>query len=306
MVAGAKYTLVGVPGLELPIQLAIPLRSALSPRLGQDLGGLAGGDLFRQFVVEIDYAAHTLTLHDKEAFKYAGKGEVIPIEFDAQRHPSIGAEVTPVGGKPIAGRFKIDTGAQHAIALHSPFVKEHGLPGDTPTIEDMKSGGVAGDTLGKVGRLAELKIGPYEFKRPIASFSTDTSGALADSSLQGNIGASVLSHFRVFFDYSHKRMILEPAANFAEPMDRAFAGIGLEAEGKDYHTFIVKYVQPKSAAVEAGIEPGDVISKVDGKPATQLTLSELWDLLQTPEPRTLGLKRADRDLTVTVRPKVLE
>ena len=50
-------------------------------------------------------------------------------------HPLIDAQVTAVGKSPISGTFVIDLGSGGALALHSPFVAEHRLPGpDVKTI----------------------------------------------------------------------------------------------------------------------------------------------------------------------------
>lgn len=306
-VAGATYGLPQLPGFKGPIVIAMPLHNLLSNRLGEDLDGIVGGDFIRKFVVEIDYAAGKVILHDKDAFSYTGPGESLPLEYDQERQPVVRAEVTPVGGKPLSGRFKIDTGAQHAIALHSPFVAKNALPGEgVPTIDDMRTGGVAGESSSKVARLSELKIGSFKFERPIALFASDKSGAFANGSLQGNIGAAILARFRVFLDYSHNRMILEPASTFHDPFDRAFAGMGIEAEGKDHKTFVVKYVQAKSAAADAGVAPGDVIRGIDNRPAAGLTLTEIFDQLQQPVEVRLLLGRGEREVPVTLTPRRLE
>jgi len=161
-------------------------------------------------------------------------------------------------------------------ALYSPFVDRHRLLGpDLKTIRLIGGLGAGGKTTGRIGRVAELKIGPYSLSSPITLFSQDEAGAFAGSSLTGNIGAQIASKFRIFLDYGRSRIILEPNKTFNEPFDRAFSGLSLVAEGKDYRTFRVSEILENSPASEVGIQPNDIIASIDEVPAEQLTLSKL-------------------------------
>src|SRR5215475_10377166 len=82
----ANWTLPGLEGFSQPIRLAIPL-ARLKSRFGHDFDGIIGAEFIRQFVIEIDYAARVIKLHDKDKFSYAGPGESIPIQLDQQGYP---------------------------------------------------------------------------------------------------------------------------------------------------------------------------------------------------------------------------
>src|SRR5207245_627633 len=100
-------------------------------------------------------------------------------------------------------------------------------------------------------------------------------GAFASSDFSGVIGGELLRRFKVIFDYAHKQMILEPNASFADRFEYDMSGIRLRAEGDDFKTLRVRRVVENSPATEAGVREGDVISAVDGKPAAELTLSQI-------------------------------
>jgi hypothetical protein len=108
-VQDATWTLPGLEGFSQPIRLAIPL-GRLESRFGHDFDGIIGAEFIKQFVLEIDYAARVIKLHDRDKFSYAGPGESIPIQLDQQGHPILEAEVTPLGGSPIHGKFILDIG----------------------------------------------------------------------------------------------------------------------------------------------------------------------------------------------------
>jgi C-terminal processing protease CtpA/Prc len=106
-------------------------------------------------------------------------------------------------------------------------------------------------------------------------FAQDRKGAFASNEFSGVIGGELLGRFKVIFDYAHKRLYLEPNSRLADVFEYDMSGIRMEAEGEDLKTFRVKRVAEKSPAFEAGVRQGDVILAVDGKPASELSLSQI-------------------------------
>ena len=302
-VKDATFTIQGFAGFSQPVMLALPIRG-LAPRMGQDFDGIIGTEFIKRFVVELDYQARVIRLHDKERFAYAGSGETIPIQLNGAGHPILEAEVTPVGSAPVKGKFLLDIGSGGALILHSPFVSEHHLLDLNPkTIKSLGGAGAGGATIGRLGRVAELKIGSFRIKSPITMFSEDKAGALANTELIGNIGQQVMSKFKIFFDYGHDRIILEPNQTFDAPFDRAFSGLSLQAEGPDYRTFRIKEVLENSPGAEAGLRQEDIITAVDGKPATEFTLTKLIEMFERPTPYKLTVRRDKETLHVTLTPR---
>ncbi len=301
----ATFTIPGVPGFSQPVNLALPL-NGLAARLGQDFDGIIGSEFISQFVVEIDYQAKQLKLHDKEKFVYAGRGEAIPIKINSHGHPILEAEVTPRGGEPVKGKFVLDIGAGGALSLHSPFVTERGLlKSGMKTIKVIGAAGAGGEIAGRIGRVAELKIGQYKIAEPITLFSQDTAGAFANPALLGNIGAQVARKFRVFLDYGRSRIILEPNSNFGEAFDRSYSGVALQAEGKNYRTFRVTGVLENSPASELGLQRDDVITAIDGKPATEFNLTKLNEMFEKPVSYNVTVQRGEQVLNVKLTPRKL-
>ena len=306
MVKNATFTLDGLDGFSQPVRMAFPLGRVLSPRAGRPFEGIIGEEFIKQFVVEIDYLAKVLKLHNKESFAYNGPGESVPIKFN-HGHPILDAEVTPVGSAtPLKGKFVLDIGAGLALALHSPFVVENRLLGpDAKTIRSLGGAGAGGETTGQLGRVTELKIGNYTIKSPITLFSQDKAGAFANDQLAGNIGARVANKFRLFLDYGRNRVIFEPNSNFAAPYDFAQAGVSVIAEGDDYRTFRVRAVLENSPASEAGLQKDDVITTVNGKSATEFTLPNLNEMFERPVPYKLTIRRGEQTLQLTLTPRRL-
>lgn len=105
-VRDASFTIPGFDGFSQPMALALPI-SNFAGRLRQDFDGIIGSDFIKEFVVEVDYQARLIKLHDKRTFTYSGSGETIPIKLNSHGHPIIEAEVTPMGSAPIKGKIRI-------------------------------------------------------------------------------------------------------------------------------------------------------------------------------------------------------
>lgn len=304
-VRDASVTVIGADKHPQPVVLAIPL-GGLKPRFGHDIDGIIGADFIKQFVVEIDYSARVLRLLDKDKFTYFGSGEILPLTFIHGGYPIIDAEAVVTGRPPVRGRFVLDFGSGASLALHTPFVREHNLPPPSQkTIRAMGGGGVGGKITGRSGRISELRIGRFRIDSPLTLFSEDRSGALASSEIQGNIGAMILSKFRALLDYGRDRIILEPNVSFKDPIAAASNGLKLIADGSDYKTFRVDELLEDSPAVEAGLQNDDVILGVDGRPAAELTLSSLHEILERPVPHKLSIRRGAQTLQITLTPRKL-
>lgn len=299
----SSFTVPGLEGFTQPVTLALPL-DMLEPNFGHDVDGIIGADFIKQFVVEVDYPARLLRLHDKQKFSYSGPGEIISIRFDQGGHPIIHGEVMLRGRDPIKGEFVIDLGSGGSLALHRPFVEEQHLPSpDQKTIRAMGGGGTGGEITGRVGRIAGFRIGKFTIDNPITMFSTDAKGALANASIQGNIGEQIMSRFKILLDYDRNRIILEPNAKFKEPMDRASSGLKILAEGKDYRTFRIKEVLEDSPATEAGLQKADLITAINERPTAELTLTQLLEQFERAVPYRLTVRREEQTLRVTITPR---
>lgn len=302
-VRDATWSLVGLAGFSQPLSFAVPL-SELPAQMGRPIDGIIGGQFIRQFVLELDYQARTLRLHDRASFTYNGPGESVPIDFVSGTHPVVTATVTPAGGTPVERRFILDIGSGQALILHSPFAAEQKLPGpEAKTIRSIGGAGAGGRTAGRIGRVASLRIGSFTIREPITLFSEDRAGAFANADLAGNIGAQIAMRFRLFFDYGRRRIILEPSPIFNEPFDRAFSGLALRGQGGDFRTFRVHEVLEDSPATDAGIREGDIITAIDEAPAARLTLSAINELFEKPGTYAVTLQRGRETIRVTLTPR---
>ena len=173
----------------------------------REVDGVLGKEFFDQFVVEIDYAHRLLNVYDRSSYKYAGSGKAIPLEVGEQ-HIFVRAQIRAAGRAPLAGRFLVDTGSAHAVSLMKPFIDEHKLLPSTEGMTSLPVCGLGGHEKEKswIGTLEELQLGEIKVAAPVTEFRLSYPNTDAD----GFIGGAVFRRFKVIFDYSRKRMILEP------------------------------------------------------------------------------------------------
>ena len=172
--------------------------------------GILGSGLFRNHVVEIDFVRQQLRLFAATNFSYAGAGEIIPLRFRrGGTTPIVDASLfatNNTNGTMIRGEFEIDTGCDSGVCLASDFTKTHHLLDDAATSESEKNG-VGGGTATRSGHLPRLQLGAVTIDRPQTDFFLE--GSPVDPGLAGHIGITALNRFKVIFDYSRRRMILE-------------------------------------------------------------------------------------------------
>jgi hypothetical protein len=171
--------------------------------------GILGEGFFRRFVVEIDVPKQSLRLYEPKAFDYHGSGEILPISFKRDT-PIIDATVTPEGRAPISGRFEIDTGCDGDLCIGHEFVAANHLLDDDKAGKSDSRRGVGGGAETRTGTLSELKMGNLVVKKPSANFFLE--GSPAGEGQAGHIGLGVLERYKMIFDYSRLRIILESNA----------------------------------------------------------------------------------------------
>ncbi len=168
--------------------------------------GVLGEGIFKRFVIEVDPKAKEIRLLEPDTFRYSGDGEVIPLKFKQTTPIAEGAVIMP-DRDPVLGRFEIDTGCDGGLCLGSDFVEAHHLLESTGKTDSSGRRGLGGGARTRIGHVPKFRLGTHLIEKPLTNFFLE--GSPVDDGLAGHIGMQVLRRFRVIFDYSRERMILE-------------------------------------------------------------------------------------------------
>jgi hypothetical protein len=271
----------GLAGFTCPKVISLDL-SAQPAILGRRIDGILGTGLFSQYVVEVDYDTATLRLHPRDSFTYRGPGETLSLTFEDEV-PHIIVRLTVPGVPPADRKLLVDTGSQDAVD------DELVLQSKTPLTS--VEGGVG------LGQTYRVSFGTFSHVR-LGSFELTNVPAVAPG--VPLIGGEVLRRFRLFFDYPHSRLTFEPNAHLHDPFSTGGPQLSLRAVPSE-SAVRVQDVPAHSAAAQAGLVVGDVITAVDGASVAELTFTRLHALLTRPGAAfTLTIRRANRPLTIVL------
>ena len=253
---------VKLAGMEVgPLPAAVIDLSGVGRRVGRPLPVILGKEIFHALVVDLDYPGSRIRFLDAASFRYDGPGRKLDLIPAEDGHKSLRLAIE--GGEPVV--VGLDTGQGGALSVFRHYADERGFLSGRP-VSERRGGGVGGATTMKVATLRSVTIAGYELKGVPAAFqATDVRGAFDTKRQEGNLGAGILSRFRVLFDYGRACLWLEPGADLGAPFPKDQSGLVLGwADG----ALAVEFVAPGSPAAEAGWKEGERVAALDGEPAT--------------------------------------
>ena len=238
--------------------------------------GLLGADFLNRFVVEIDYDALVVRLHDPATFSSKDAGEPIPFEL----YQGIPVVEMTLDGR-CTGKFMVDVGNSFHTTVHGSLVRSCRMIGGKKRKEvQVMGGGIGGGFVGTLCRLDSLQIGPFGWTEPVATLALHTSGGIGSQDISGNIGNDLLERFRCTYDYAHQTLYLDPGKRYGTRDKVSRLGVTLIRWGDDVYA---GNVLTHSAGYEAGLRWYDRIVAIDGKPALEWSREELDRMLEEGE-----------------------
>lgn len=239
---------------------------------GIEVHGIMGSDIFRRFVVKIDYDRKVISLYEPNSF-VAPEGAYFQQALEIDRHkPYVNFNVRLQNDTLLNLKLLLDTGAGLALLLHTNTHPDLTLPNQV--IPSNLGAGLGGYIQGYMGRVEELDLGESELHNIITHFQEI--GVNRDSvyaaSRNGIIGNKILNRYTVIIDYIRQVVYLEPSTKVQKEFEYDRSGLSIISYGLSLNKFQVFSVLPGSPAAEAGLQKEDDIKCVNGLPVY------LWDL----------------------------
>lgn len=294
----------------------------LSAKMGIDIHGIIGGDIFKDFIVRMNYSSNRLTFFDPQTYeeKKCRKCEEFPLDFYNNK-PFIDVVVENHLGKEVKAKLLIDSGGGDALWLFPHSSQDISIP--EKHFDDYLGKGLNGNIYGKRSKIPKLKIGRFEFENAAVSYPDSTSivRVHANRDRNGTLGAEILKRFIVDMDYPNRRIILkkngryygdpflynksgiefifganmlvsEKKARLADPKTDNSQSITeiIFSYGLTYKpSYRISEIRKGSPAHLVGLMVGDIILEVNGTPAYSIQMDRLVYILSQKEDKKVRM-----------------
>lgn len=283
-------TLDGLAAYDQEIHMVINENFQISHILGIPVHGLIGFNLFKDYVVKIDYSEHKITLIKPEYFTYKEKERdiVLPLSFE-QNKPFVTTSIVTDKNEDVPVKLLVDTGASDAIWLSTNSDSRISLPENH--IETFLGRGLSGDLYGKKGRIGAIWVGPLVLYEPIVAFPDNelVDELIGKNDRNGTLGAEILRRFYVTMDYPGRRLILRPNADLKDDFNYNMSGLEVTNPMPGLPIFLVSNIRKNSPAYYAGILENDQIISLNNTSNKSLTLNDINLLFQSQEDRRIKM-----------------
>ena len=306
-----------------------------SPTLGIPIHGIIGFDLFRDFVVDVNYSSGSIKFIDPKYYRHksSAKIETLPLSI-IDRKAYIDGEVSFDDEENVSVKLLVDTGSSDAVWLFQDLDKGINVP--PKHYVDYLGKGLNGNIFGKRTKVRSVKLGNFLLKDAKAAFPDMYSfSSIKDhGDRNGTVGGEILRRFNIVFNYSENEVHLRKNSNFKAPFKFNMSGLELQHNGvryiaeritdsrgvvkNDERSFgdvqilmenrtrlslvpeiIVSGIRAGSPAEEAGLREGDIILAVNGKRIHKYKLQEVLNMINEKEGKKVRvlIERFNKDLT---------
>jgi len=300
----------------------------LSNRMGMDINGIIGSELFNDFIVEINYGSKRITFNRPADYVYKSCDNCETFDLDFyQNKPYITGEVIDVQGRIAEVKLLLDSGGGDALWLFAQSHDDIVIPSDN--FNDFLGRGLSGNIYGKRGRISALRLGRFIFESPIASYpdSTSITSVYKQPGRNGTLGAEILKRFKPIIDYPNKKITLKKNGRYYNnPFVYNMSGVELMHTGPllfservaevgvsqvspvgegvsaskgttlqfSYvfafkKSYQISHIREDSPADRAGLQEGDILVKINGRSAKDMRMDEIMHILSTKNGRKINL-----------------
>jgi hypothetical protein len=273
------------------VQMIINENFQISHILGLPVHGLIGFNLFKDYIVTINYLHKKITLYKPEYYKYRDRRKdiILPLHFEGNK-PFVHTTIVTQDSTEVPVKLLVDTGASDALWLSENSDERIELP--DVHIETFLGRGLNGDVFGKKGRLDGLWVGPLILPKPIVAFPNSEliDELMSTNDRNGTLGAEILRRFLVTLDYRNQRLTLRPTSDVKDDFNYNMSGMDVVNPLPGLPVFTIDNVRMNSPAYYAGLQENDQILSLNHISHRSLELNDINLLLQSRENRKIKIK----------------
>ncbi|MEZ4792038.1 MAG: aspartyl protease family protein [Gelidibacter sp.] len=295
-----------------------------TPRLGIPIHGIIGYDVFKDFIVEINYSSKSMKLHKPSAYRYRKCKKCRTFELTLSHNKPYIDGMVEIDSVPIPVKLLIDSGGSDALWLFEDDEKGI-MPIGDKYFEDYLGKGLSGSVYGKRSKIKSFSLQDFKFEDVNVAFPDSSSISIARKfkDRSGSISGELLRRFNIIFDYGNGKVTFKKNSNFKAPFHYNKSGIVLEQNGirlvkevndrffynKDENTsgadrivvqtsyklavkpaFTVVELRKGSPAEKAGVLLGDIILTVNNKDTANLKMQDITDMFSKEDGKLIRIR----------------
>jgi len=282
----------------------------LSSYLGIKIHGILGYYFFNSFIVRVNYVGQQISFYQHgSVIKH--KGIALPMKI-VNAKPYIHAVVNMPNLINTNINLLVDNGSSHSLMMESIDNKPIPLP--RHTIPANLGVGINGEIKGAMGRVDSLKIHDLKFAAMLAGFPEFSEERNLNDGIQrnGTLGAEILRHFLVTFDYLHELLYLKRRSPYQRKTEHDMSGMEIYIDNETVaekkqavEGYYVGRIEKGSPAELSGIQAGDQLRSIDFRSISTYSLNDLTELLKERDGKQLiiELQRKKEMVIVILRLK---
>ena len=297
-----------------------------APSLGIPIHGIIGYDIFKDFVVEINYSRKFIKLYNSLFYdsKLSRKWRKLDLIF-YNKKPIVEASITNQN-QVVPVNLLIDTGGSDALWIFEDSDQSLKVP--TTNFDAFLGKGLSGSIFGKRAVLESFRLKDFKLNAVNVSFpdSSSIQKAKINKFRNGSLLGDVLHRFNWVFNYKSKWVAFKKNKFFNKPFEYDKSGIIMQYAGvrlvksriqipnkilgsaaanstqsSNTLTFgstykfevvpelIISDLRPDSPAHQAGLKVGDVVLSINNRNLSSLTLQNAIDQFYGPDGKRIKM-----------------
>jgi len=295
-----------------------------SPRLGETIHGIIGYDFFKDFVVKTNYVNEFIEIEYPETYVYKNCRRCFETQlFFYRNKPYINVDIsTDNGFKEVT--LLLDSGSGDALWLFND--REDYIKIPEKYFDDFLGLGLNGNIFGKRSKIEGVGFGNFKLSKVNVAYPNEEMLSSFKLFLErdGSLGGEILRRFTTIIDYRNNKFVLKKNRYFNDPFYYNMSGLTIQHNGFEYvkekvsnlnksrssnegntinevsmyqtqrlfeirlaPKYEISEVRKNSPAEEIGLQKGDMVLSINGKPAHRYTLEEINSLFYTNEGRLI-------------------
>jgi PDZ domain/Aspartyl protease len=270
----------------------------VSRALGTAVDGVLGSDILQQLIFKLCYSKNTLLIGPLS--KLGTLGKPTPLRHSEKQ---FFVSVTLIS---VPTQLVLDTGTNSTNLSWKTWERLARIWTPKQIVEGIaRAGNPTSQAI--LVCLPRLQLGSdVLLDQVVRAQQQSDAGAFSSKDFGGILGSDVLQQFEVTFDLKNSRIFLRPD-NLYKREPYRYVTIGIQIASNGQGGLEIMSIWKDSPAARAGLQQGDVLKEVNGKPVETFTAQQISTMLDAKEGTEIKLS-VERDgvlSTIAVKTHVL-